>query len=175
MPDDNPFVAGSFKQPEQDKKAEPTSLSIMAHQGFVFADLLQNGNTQLTHVPMHISKTIDGKWEAVFDPTSQQACICKIDSSSDAVVMQLGSELLEWDPYKHDSTGERFMVGHAGGKHAGKLQRLDQLLCMHIEADTSVTVVSSVETSLPVAVFRCQGISRSECIGACHICMPSWV
>ena len=44
VPDDNPFLACSYKQPEHDKNAKPASLSLMAHQGFVFADMLQNGD-----------------------------------------------------------------------------------------------------------------------------------
>ena len=149
--DDNPFVKGSFQPPDQNKHSKPESLSIMADEGFVYADLLQNGKTQVTHVPMQITKAIEGKWEVVFGPDSQQACICKQD---DAQTLQLASELFEWDLYKHDTTGERFMEGHAGGKHAGKQTSLDQQLCMHMEADIIVTVMSSVETVLPVSVFQ---------------------
>ena len=77
-------------------------------------------------------------------------------AGSDAEHMVLASEVLEWDPYKHDTTGERVMGGHAGGKQAGQQSSLDQKLCMHMEADVVVTVMSSVETSIPVSAFQVQ-------------------
>ena len=111
----------------------------------------------------------------MFEYVTAHACLMQQVAGSDAEHMLLASEVLEWDLYKHDTTGERFMVGHAGGKQAGQQSSLDQQLCMHMEADVVVTVMSSVETSIPVSVFRCQEITSPGCIGLCHTCMNSWV
>ena len=81
---------------------------------------------------------------------------------ADAEQMVLASELLQWDLYKHDSTGERFMVGHVGGKFAGEQKSLDQASCMHMEADVVVTVMSSVEIAIPVAVFSAATCSQVQ-------------
>ena len=61
---------------------------------------------------------------------------------------------MQWDLYKHDSTGERYMVGHRGGRNAGKRESVDRRLCMHMDADLVVTVMRSIETTLPVHVFQ---------------------
>ena len=82
----------------------------------------------------------------MFDDVTKQACLMKQVAGADVEHMMLASEVWEWDLYKHDTTGERFMVGHAGGKQAGQQSSLDQKMCMHMEADVVVTVMSSVET-----------------------------
>ena len=155
VPDENPFKDGCFRPPPIDQvEDEPQVLSIISHDGFVFCDETMAGDSQLTHTAMNITKPLKGIWHVIMDHDSQQACLMKQAQGADEQHMMLASELLDWDMYKHDVTGERFMVGHRGGKHVGEQESLDQLLCMHMEADVIVTVMSSVETTIPVSVFQ---------------------
>ena len=175
IPDDNPSREGSFKPLAKSKPEEPQVLAVLPHQGLLFGDRTFGGDSQLAHVPMNIVKHMKGRWQTVFDGESKQACLMQQVAGADAEHMVLASGVLEWDLYKHDTTGERFMVGHAGGKQAGQQSSLDQQLCMHMEADAVVTVMSSVETSIPVSVFRWQEIASPGCIGLCQTCRNSWV
>ena len=174
IPDDNPFREGSFMPPAQSISQEPEVLTVLPPEGLPVCDRTFGGDSQLTHVPMNIVKYMKGRWQTVFDDVTQQTCLMQQVAGADAEHMVLASEVLEWDLYKHDTTGERFMVGHAGGKHAGQHSSLDQKLCMHMEADVVVTVMSSVETSIPVSVFRWQEIASPGCIGLCQTCRSSW-
>ena len=73
---------------------------------------------------------------------------------SDEQTMQLASQVLGSDLYVHDGTGERYMVGHSSSRFPGKQTSLDQQMCLHMESVIVVTVMSCVETTLPVSVFQ---------------------
>ena len=148
------ILEGSFKPLAQTLANVPQVLAVLPHEGMLFRDRTFGGDSQLTHVQINIVKHMKGRWQIVFDGESKQACLMQQVVGADAEHMALASEVLEWDLYKHDTNGERFMVGHAGGKHAGQQSSLDQQLCMHMEADVVVTVMSSVETSIPVSGFQ---------------------
>ena len=125
VPDGNPFKDGCFRPPPIDQvEDEPQVLSIISHDGFVFCDETMAGDSQLTHTAMNITKPLKGIWHVIMDHDSQQACLMKQAQGADEQHMMLASELLDWDMYKHDVTGERFMVGHRGGKHVGEQESL---------------------------------------------------